>query len=157
MSNRIFKSLLLACALVSQSAMSCTVFEFMESSIPQNSTEIPNKDRLKIASMVITARTWPDTQIRGVVQPAAYIHESNPQKLVNERGAKLKRYLEQLGVKDENIWMEPHILTEAEARNERGDLKIHQIGVTLYPICEGGCSRLCDDPRVTPVSKAIIR
>src|ERR1700744_4916859 len=89
-------SLFLALLLFSGSAMSCKVLEFMESKIPFNSVEIPNSDRVKIAEMVIEARTWPDTKIRGVVQPAAYIHERNPEELVKRRGDNLRNYLSQL-------------------------------------------------------------
>ena len=148
-------ALSLVLGLMSHAAVGCTIFEFMESRIPLNSVEIPNVDRVKIAEMVIKARTWPDTEIRGVVQPAAYIHERNPTVLVKERGDNLKAYLLQLGVKEENFWIEPRIVKESEARDAHGNLDIHQLGVTLFPICEGGCGRLCNDPRVTPVTKAV--
>ncbi|WP_371881817.1 hypothetical protein [Caballeronia sp. S22] len=148
-------SLFLALLLFSGSAISCQVLEFMESRIPLNSVKIPNSDRVKIAEMVIEARKWPDTQIRGVVQPAAYVHERNPEELVKKRGENLKTYLSQLGIREENFWIEPHVLSEEEAHDSSGNLDIHQLGVTLYPICEGGCDRLCNDPRVKPVIKAI--
>ncbi|SAK84473.1 hypothetical protein AWB75_05544 [Caballeronia catudaia] len=105
--------------------------------------------------MVIAARGWPDTEIRGVIQAAAYVREDHPNELVKQRGERLKRYLLQLGLKEENFWMEPHVLTEEEAHDSHGDLNINQLGVTLYPICEGGCDRLCNDPHVTPVMKTI--
>ncbi|SPB15400.1 hypothetical protein NOV72_02626 [Caballeronia novacaledonica] len=155
MTKSLLGSFVLALCLHGNFATACTVFEFMQSEIPLNSTEIPNTFRVELVEMMIKARTWPDTEIRGVVQPRAYRNEKNPKTLLEQRGASLKRYLLQLGVKEENVWMEPLVLDEREARNAKGKPDIHQLNVTLYPICEGSCARLCNDPRVTPVSKAI--
>lgn len=137
-------------------AQACTVMEFMQGRLPLNSVDIPNAYRLKIADMVLEARKWPDVQIRGVIEANAYVRETNPQALIEKRAAVLKAYLLQLGIKEENFWVEPHVLTEEMARNAKGELDIHQIGITLVPICQGGCTRLCNDPRVTPTSKAIV-
>ncbi|MEX3933213.1 hypothetical protein AB4Y32_15660 [Paraburkholderia phymatum] len=139
----------------SMDAYACTAMEFMQSRLPFNSIDIPNADRLKIADMVLEARKWPGVQMRGIIEANAYVRESNPKELIEERGAALKAYLIQLGIKEENFCIEPHVLTEEMARNSKGELDIHQIAVTLVPICEGRCSRLCNDPRVTPTSKAI--
>ncbi|RDJ97551.1 hypothetical protein [Paraburkholderia lacunae] len=137
-------------------AQAGTVMEFTQARLPLNSVDIPNAARLKIADMVLEARKWPDVQIRGIIEANAYVRETNPQALIEKRAAVLKAYLLQLGIKEENFWVEPHVLTEEMARNSKGELDIHQIGVTLVPICQGGCARLCHDPRVTPTSKAIV-
>lgn len=151
----ILSSIAVALTLSSDFSMGCTVFESAQSRIPLNSVNIPNADRVRIAEIVIRARNWPDTQIRGVVQPRAYDQETDRQSLLERRGANLKNYLLQLGVKEENIWMEPLVVNESETLDARGKPDISQLNVTLYPICEGGCDRLCNDRRVTPVSKAI--
>jgi hypothetical protein len=67
----------------------------------------------------------------------------------------VKTYLIQLGIKGENILIEPKTLTDEMVKNEDGSLNLHQIAIERAPLCKGGCERLCDDPRVTPNSKAI--
>ncbi|WP_174960921.1 hypothetical protein [Burkholderia ubonensis] len=136
-------------------SIACTVSEDLLDSVPLDSVEIPNADRIKIAEMVIRARQWPDAEIRGIISAGAYIGEKNPQALARERAARLKDYLIQLGIKEKNIWSDTRTISKSYPRDSAGYEGYLQIGLTLVPICEGGCKRLCDDPRVTPTSKAI--
>ncbi|MFK0376481.1 hypothetical protein [Pandoraea sp. NPDC090278] len=133
----------------------CTVREYVTQQIPLNSVAIPNSVRVEIAEMVIRARAWPGVEIRAVIGASAYVGERNPQQLVAQRTSELHAYLLQLGIKQENFWLQPYILNDQMARDANGNLDIQQLTVTLYPECEGGCERLCDDPRVVPTTKGL--
>lgn len=137
-----------------RSASACTISEDMTSSLPLNSTEIQNSDRLKIADMIFAAKQWPNVEIRGIVYAGGYVKERNPKVIASERAATLKSYLVQLGVKESNIWVDTRIIKAPDV-DDKGNVTLDQISVSLVPICDGGCERLCDDPRVTPNSKAI--
>ncbi|MEF9500598.1 MULTISPECIES: hypothetical protein [Burkholderia] len=137
------------------SSTACTVSEDMLDSVPLNSDAIPNKDRVRIAEMVIRAREWPDAEIRGIVTAGAYIGETNPQALARQRSMHLTDYLVQLGVKRENIWSDTHMISKPYPKDSAGYEGYLQIGVTLVPICNGGCQHLCGDPRVAPTSRAL--
>ncbi|WP_126285364.1 hypothetical protein [Burkholderia stagnalis] len=147
-------SLSLGAFFVSYYASACTISEDMESSIPMNSVQISNEDRLKIVDMVLSARKWPGAEIRGIVYAGGYVLERNPKALATERAALLKDYLIQLGIKEGNIWVDTRIIKEPDI-SMNGKKELNQISLTLVPICNGGCERLCNDPRVTPTSRAI--
>lgn len=127
----------------------------MLDSVPLNSDAIPNQDRVRIAEMVIHARQWPDAEIRGIITAGAYVGEADPQALALRRAIRLKEYLVQLGVKRENIWSDTHMISKPYPKDSAGYEGYLQIGVTLVPICEDGCRRLCGNPRITPTSKAL--
>jgi hypothetical protein len=135
-------------------ANACTISEDMADSLPLNSVEIPNSDRLRIADMVMAARQWPDAQIRGIVYAGGYIREHNAKALADRRAAALKDYLMQLGIRESNVWVDTRTIKKPDVDHE-GNENLNQIAVTLVPICVGGCDRLCNDPRVMPTSKAI--
>ncbi|MFP4891909.1 hypothetical protein [Paraburkholderia sp. EG304] len=135
-------------------ASACTVSEDMTSSLPLDSAEISNIDRMKIANMVLAARLWPNVEIRGIVYAGGYVKESSPKAIAEKRAAILKSYLVQLGIKEGNIWVDTRLIKEPDI-DDKGNATLDQISVTLVPICEGGCERLCDDPRVTPTTKVI--
>ncbi|WP_321873357.1 hypothetical protein [Burkholderia ubonensis] len=139
---------------VSCHAGACTISEGMESSLPINSVSISNEDRLKIVDMVLSARKWPDVEIRGIVYAGGYVLERNPNALATERAKLLKGYLIQLGIKEGNIWVDTRIIKKPDV-SMNGRKELNQVSVTLVPICDGSCARLCDDPRVTPTTKAI--
>lgn len=86
--------------------------ESMRAGIPFNSTDIPGDARIKIAHMMIEARKWPDVEIRGIIDASAYLKEKDPQKLIEKRAEALKEYLLKLGVKEGNLWIQPHLLTD---------------------------------------------
>ncbi|MFT4064758.1 hypothetical protein [Paraburkholderia sp.] len=152
---RTARHLMAFCLVVSVgNAGACTISEDMISSLPLNSTEIQNSDRIKIADMVLAARQWPDVEIRCIVYAGGYIKEQNPKAIAAERAKILKSYLVQLGVKEGNIWLDTRIIKEPDT-DDKGIETLDQIAVTLVPICEGGCERLCNDPRVIPNNKAI--
>lgn len=132
----------------------CTISEDMEDSLPLNSVAIPNADRLRIAEMVVAARQWPDVEIRGIVYAGGYIKERDPEALAGQRASALQSYLVQLGVKEDNIWIDKRTIKHPDV-DPRGADALNQIAVTLVPICNGGCDRLCNDPRVTPTTRAI--
>lgn len=132
----------------------CTISEDMEGSLPLDSVQIPNSARLRIADMVLAARQWPDVDIRGTVYAGGYVKEHSPNALADRRASAIESYLLQLGIKEENIWLNKRIIRKLDAADD-GSQTLNQIGVTLVPICHGGCDRLCDDPRVTPTSKPI--
>lgn len=135
-------------------AAACSISVRMSDSVPLNTWDISAEDRLKIANMVIEARQWPDVQIRGIIYAGAYVGEMNPEALSNKRANAIESYLMLLGLKKENIWKDTRLIKKQDAFHN-GRLSIEQIGITLVPICENGCDRLCNDPRVTPNSKAL--
>ncbi|HEY4802019.1 MAG TPA: hypothetical protein VIH96_05315 [Paraburkholderia sp.] len=135
-------------------ASACTISEDMASSLPLNSAEIPNADRVKIAEMMTIARQWPNVEIRGIVYAGGYIKERNPKAIAAARASELKSYLVQLGVRETNIWIDTRVIKEPDV-DDKGNATLNQIAVSLVPICEGGCERLCNDPRVTPNTKVI--
>ncbi|WP_175768958.1 hypothetical protein [Burkholderia cenocepacia] len=135
-------------------AYACTISTDMADTLPLNSTDIPNKARIRIAEMVLEARNWPDVGIRGIVYAGGYVRERDPTALAQRRAVALKTYLIQLGIGEQNIWVDTRTIKHPDVDND-GRLSLNQIAVTLVPICDGGCKRLCGDPRVTPTSKAI--
>jgi hypothetical protein len=140
---------------LSAAAFACTINESVETRLPFNAIDLSNVDRVSIFSTVLEARKWPDVDIQAVIIAGAYTGEKNGEKLKNERGALVKAYLIQLGIKPQNILIEPKTLTDEMVKNEDGTLNLHQIAIELVPLCKDGCERLCDDPRVTPTSKII--
>jgi hypothetical protein len=135
-------------------ANACTISEDMTGNVPINSTEVSNLDRVRIANMMLAARQWPDVEIRGIVYAGGYVKERNPKALAARRATILARYLVQLGVDERNIWVDTRIIKTPDV-DDNGNATLNQIGVSLVPICQGGCERLCNDPRVTPNSKLI--
>lgn len=140
--------------LVSLHCTACTISESMEESLPLNSVNIPNIDRLKIVDMVIEARRWPGVEIRGIVYAGGYLLEHDPQALAKKRAAMLEEYLIKLGIDERNLWITTREIKASDV-DFTGNRSLNQIAVTLVPICEGGCERLCNDYRATPTSKAI--
>ncbi|MGF6261207.1 hypothetical protein OKW49_002108 [Paraburkholderia youngii] len=133
------------------SASACSISKVAGVQLPLNTTELSNADRLTIADAVISARQWPEVQIQAVVIAGAYISEGNLEQLKKDRAENVKAYLKQLGIRSENIIIEPKTFTDQMvAKRSDGTLDIEQIVVELTPICGGGCERLCDDPRVIP-------
>ncbi len=104
--------------------------------------------------MVIEARKWPVAGIRGIISAGAYVGEKSPKELAKDRASHIEAYLLQLGIKKENIWTDTRLISKENAFNN-GKFQAEQISVEFVPICEGGCSKLCNDPRVTPTSKAL--
>jgi len=100
------------------------------------------------------ARQWPNVEIRGIVYAGGYIKERNPKAIAAARASELKSYLVQLGVRETNIWIDTRVIKEPDV-DDKGNATLNQIAVSLVPICEGGCERLCNDPRVTPNTKVI--
>lgn len=125
----------------------CTISEDMEDSLPLNSVDIPNSDRLRIADMVLAARQWPGVEIRGIVYAGGYVQEDSPKALADQRASALQTYLVQLEIKEGNIWIDKRIIKKPDA-DDNENQSLNQISVTLAPICQGGCERLCDDLRV---------
>lgn len=130
-------------------AHACTISEDMEDSLPVNSVEIPNADRLKIAEMVLAARQWPDAEIRGIVYAGGYVQEHEPTALAAQRASALRAYLIQLGIKEKNIWVDERLIKKPDI-DDNGNKALNQIGVTLTPICRDGCERLCNEPHPLP-------
>ncbi|QBQ98456.1 hypothetical protein E1956_02050 [Paraburkholderia pallida] len=109
-----------------------------------------------MADSVIEAKKWPEVQIQAIVIAGAYVGERNIDRLKAARAENVKAYLQQLGIKTENILIDRKTFTdEMVMRRSDGTLDVHQIIVELTPICKGSCAWLCDDPRVTPHSRAI--
>ncbi|WP_321818038.1 MULTISPECIES: hypothetical protein [unclassified Paraburkholderia] len=159
MKRKIRSTISLAIAIsalsIGASSIACTIGESMETRLPLNSTFLTNDARLSIANIVVEAKKWPDVDIQAVVIAGAYVREQNIEKLKTERGAVVSAYLVQLGIKPQNVLIEPKTLTDQMVKNEDGSLDLHQIAIELVPVCKGGCERLCDDPRVTPKSRVV--
>jgi hypothetical protein len=144
----------LVLAVIPGLSSACTISEDMSDSLALNQSDIPNADRLKLAEMVHAARMWPDAEIRGIVYAGGYVKERDPEGIAKARAEKLRAYLLQLGLKEENIWTDLRTIKRPDS-NFNGEKSLNQIAVSLVPICEGGCDRLCNDSRVTPNSRAI--
>jgi hypothetical protein len=154
MRKRTFALFLIASAL-QPAAMACTINESIETRLPFNSAELSNEARLSIADIVLEARKWPDVDIQAVIIAGAYEKEKNGEKLKRTRGEAAREYLVQLGLKPQNILIEPKTLTDQMVKNDDGTLNLHQIAIELVPLCKGSCERLCDDPRITPNTRLI--
>jgi hypothetical protein len=151
-------SVLLCCAaalFVVGRGYACTVGESVNLALPLDATQLSNQDRLHIADAVIAARQWPNVEIQAVVIAGAYVGERHLEHLKAERAANAKAYLTQLGIRDENILIDRKTLTDQMVRKPNGTLNLHQVTVELSPLCNGGCERLCDDPRVAPTSRVV--
>jgi len=138
-----------------QQALACTISEDMYESVPVNYRGIPNSSRLKIADMVLNAKLWPDVEIQAQVVSNAYVGEKDAEALAKSRGDQLRDFLIQLGLKPKYIYVDTHIVRVPYPADSTGPGGYMQLGVSLMPLCSGGCDRLCNDPRVTPNSKAI--
>ncbi|WP_413183818.1 hypothetical protein [Paraburkholderia sacchari] len=136
-------------------AVACTLSEDMLESVPLNYSGIPNADRVKIANMVANARQWPEVEIQAEIVANAYIGEKNAAELARSRGEQLKAFLVQLGLKPQYISVDSHIVRVPYPADSTGPGGYMQLGVSLTPRCNGGCDRLCNDPRVTPNTKVI--
>lgn len=150
-----FFSSVLATLWTPMTANACTINESMETRLPYDSASLSNEDRLSIANIVLAARKWPDVDIQAVIIAGAYVGEKGGEKLKSERGAVVRAYLIQLGIKPQNILIEPKTLTDQMVKRDNGTLNLHQIAIELVPLCKSGCERLCDDPRVTPNSRIV--
>ncbi|WP_241239129.1 hypothetical protein [Burkholderia stagnalis] len=148
--------LVTATAFLSAPVVACTIGESMQAQLPPNATDISNKDRVAIADIVIEAKKWPDVEIQAIAIAGAYKFEKNIEQLKNARAANVETYLRQLGIKEGNILIDKRTFPDDMViKHPNGTINIHQIIVELTPICKGSCAWLCDDPRVTPTSKAI--
>ncbi|QXE07166.1 hypothetical protein BJG93_34995 [Paraburkholderia sprentiae WSM5005] len=155
MKKRILSVLFIFSFAVSQQATACTISEDLTESVPLNYQGIPNAYRLKMASMVLNARQWPNVEIQAQIVANAYVGEANAKELAESRGRQLKDYLIELGIKPQHIYVDTHLERLPYSKDSTGRSGYLQLSVGLMPLCKGGCQRLCDDPRVTPTSKAI--
>ncbi|APA84801.1 hypothetical protein BJG93_04955 [Paraburkholderia sprentiae WSM5005] len=138
------------------SAGACTIGEEAEIALPFNTTALTNANRLAITDAVIEAKKWPDVQIQAVIVAGAYAVERNVDQLKEDRARNVKVYLQQLGIRSENILIEKHTFTdEMVVKRPDGTLSYRQVFVEFKPICNGSCAWMCGDPRVTPRSKVI--
>ncbi|UEP22083.1 hypothetical protein LL999_03735 [Burkholderia ambifaria] len=136
-------------------AHACTIGESVRIPLPLNGIDVSNADRLRIADTVIEAKNWPGVEIQAVIISGAYTKERSGEQLKDERAMRAVAYLKQLGIKSENIIVEKKTFTDEMVRKSDGTLDLYQIDIELVPLCPGGCQKLCDDPRVTPRSRAI--
>jgi hypothetical protein len=133
------------------SANACSISRIEAAQLPFNTTKLSNADRLRIADAMIKARQWPEVKIQAIVIAGAYIGESNPEQLEKDRAENVKAYLEQLGIRSENILVAPKNFTDQMVvKHPNGALEIEQVVVELTPICNGSCVWMHDDSRVTP-------
>ncbi|WP_269503021.1 hypothetical protein [Burkholderia sp. IMCC1007] len=101
-------------------------------------------------------KKWPDVTIQAILIAGAYINEANVDNLKDERAENAKSYLQQLGIRAENTLIDKKTFTdEMVVKQPDGTIDVHQMVVELTPLCKGSCAWMCDDPRVTPRSKAI--
>ena len=148
--------LLVLSSILSGVAAACTIGEETQLQFSFNTTTLSNADRVAIANSVIEAKKWPRVKIQAVVIAGAYIREKDVEKLKGARADNVKAYLQQLGIGAENILVDKKTFAdEMIEKRPDGTIKIHQVIVELTPICKGSCAWMCDDPRVTPRSKAI--
>lgn len=136
-------------------AHACTIGESVRIPLPLNGLNITSAGRLRIADAVIEARKWPNVEIQAVVISGAYTKERSGEHLKEARAKAAMTYLQQLGIKSENIIIDKKTFTDDMVRKSDGALDLYQIDIELTPLCRDGCQRLCEDPRVTPRSKLI--
>ncbi|WP_157663565.1 hypothetical protein [Burkholderia ubonensis] len=138
-----------------QQVIACTISEDIVESVPLNYQGIPNSYRLKMVDLVLNARRWPDVEIQAQVVANAFVSENSPKELAESRGWQLRDFLIQLGIKRKYIYVDTHVIRSPYERDSTGNGGYLQLGVSLLPLCKGGCERLCNDPRVTPNSRVI--
>ncbi|MCC8396212.1 hypothetical protein LJ656_26845 [Paraburkholderia sp. MMS20-SJTR3] len=138
-----------------QQASACTIFESAITSVPLNYTGIPNSYRMQIAGIVLNARKWPDVEIQAEIIASAATAEKKPRQLAQLRGDEIRDFLIQLGVEAQHIYIDTHVMTEPLPSDSTGPGGYKQLRVSLMPFCKNGCQNLCDDPRITPTSRAI--
>ncbi|WP_198389107.1 hypothetical protein [Burkholderia ubonensis] len=138
-----------------QQVVACTISEDIVESVPLNYQGIPNSYRLKMVDLVLNARRWPDVEIQAQVVANAFVGENSPKELAESRGWQLGDFLIQLGIKRKYIYVDTHVIRSPYERDSTGNGGYLQLGVSLLPLCKGGCERLCNDPRVTPNSRVI--
>ncbi|WP_233839031.1 hypothetical protein [Paraburkholderia sp. ZP32-5] len=138
------------------SAGACTIGEEAEIELPLNTTALTNANRIAIEDAVIEARNWPDVRIQAVIMAGAYTVERNLDRLKEDRAKNVMIYLQQLGIRSEDILIEKHTFTdEMVEKRPDGALSYRQVFVEFKPICNGSCAWMCNDPRVTPRTKVI--
>lgn len=138
------------------SAGACTVGEEAEIELPFNTTALTSANKHAITDALIEAKKWPDVQIQAVIMAGAYTAERNIDQLKEGRAKSVKAYLQELGIRRENILIEKHTFTDEMAvKRPDGTLGYRQVFVEFTPICNGSCAWMCDDPRVTPHSRVI--
>ncbi|MDR6497751.1 hypothetical protein J2785_000894 [Burkholderia ambifaria] len=148
--------LLALSSMLSGAATACTIGEEALVQFPFNKTTFSNADRVTIANSAIEAKKWPDVKIKAIVIAGAYIHEKDIEKLKDARAENTISYLRKLGISAENIFVDKKTFTdEMVEKRPDGTVNIHQVIVEFTPICKGSCAWMCNDPRVTPRSKAI--
>lgn len=114
-------------------AYACTVGESVRIPLPLNGVNIAAADRLKIAVAVIEARKWPDVDIQAVVISGAYTEERNGEYLKEARANVATTYLQQLGIKSENIIVDKMTFTDDMVRKRDGTLDLYQVDIELTP------------------------
>ncbi|WP_141712794.1 hypothetical protein [Burkholderia ubonensis] len=138
-----------------QQVVACTISEDVVESVPLNYQGIPNSYRLKMVDVVLNARQWPDVEIQAQVVANAFFGENSPKELAESRGRQLRDFLIQLGINWQYIYVDTHVMSSPYERDSTGKGGYLQLGVSLLPLCKGGCERLCNNPRVTPNSRVI--
>jgi len=143
-------------AFLNGSAGACTIGEEAEIELPLNTTELTNANRLAIADAVIEARKWPDVRIQAVIMAGAYTVERNLDWLKEDRARNVMVYLQQLGIRSEDVLIEKHTFTdEMVAKRPDGTPGYRQVFIEFKPICKDSCAWMCNDPRVTPRTRVI--
>ncbi|MBP0717803.1 hypothetical protein ABXK61_31505 [Burkholderia sola] len=131
----------------------CTISENLLESVPLDYPGIPNAYRIKMVDMVLAARQWPDVDVQAQIVASAYISEKDASSLAKSRGEQLKRFLMQLGLKSQYIYVDTHVNRTVYPVDSTGHGGYLQLGVSLLPLCKSGCDSLCNDARFVPSTK----
>lgn len=132
-----------------KTAFACRVSLDFSASMPPNAVEIDNDARLRLADTIIHTRIWPDEAIASVLVPA-FATERNPQLLAQKRATAIQDILFQLGLKEQNVYIDAKVISHPMAPSETARERLRDVYIEFTPQCEGHCAELCDGSYTPP-------
>lgn len=144
-----FAAICTAGLVTNGTALACRVSMDFSASMPPNAVEIDNKARLRLADTIIRTRAWPDEAIASVLTPA-FATERKPEELAKKRAAAVKDILLQLGIKEQNIFIDAKVLSHLIAPNKEAREQLRDVYIEFTPQCYGHCAQLCDGSYTPP-------
>jgi len=140
---RFLHLLLTTTALASLPAGACTVLLTDTMTLPLNSADIGNGDRLSITRHYMAAREWTSEGAMAAIDAAAFEWERFPAALARQRGERLKSFLILLGMKADDIAVSERVISGAKDKLDQDEQR--QLGVQFVPKCpDKGCQSLCN-------------
>ncbi|AQG97835.1 hypothetical protein A9R05_02585 [Burkholderia sp. KK1] len=149
---KVILSFIFICAaglVTNGTALACRVSLDFSTSMPPNAVEIDNGARLRLADTIIRTRAWPDEAIASALTPA-FSTEHKPEELAKRRAAAVKDILLQLGIKEQNIFIDAKVLSHPIAPSREARERLRDVYIEFTPQCYGHCAQLCDGSYTPP-------